>query len=59
MSLIINYLKQPSTYAGGLLIALGATFGISSEGIQILGAAIVGIIGAVEFFRNKPIVKKK
>ena len=58
VNLIINYLRQPSTYAGGILVAIAATFGISADGVELIGAAFVAIIGLVEFFRNKPVVKK-
>ena len=51
--LIINYLKQPSTYAGicALLAAFGLTF--SDELTAAVSTAAIAVIGVIEVIRKE------
>ena len=54
VNLIVSYLRQPSTWAGAsILVAMGAMAGISAEGVELIGSAVIALIAVVEFFRNE------
>ena len=60
MSILNNYIRQPSTWLG--LAKLGAALGLYSTGIGgAIGSAIMGVFGLVDVIRNErsqqPLVK--
>ena len=51
-SILINYLRQPSTWLG--LAKLGAAIGLYSTGMGgAIGSAVVAVFGAVDVIRNE------
>jgi len=52
MSILNNYIRQPSTWLG--LAKLGAALGLYSTGIGgAIGSAIMGVFGLVDVIRNE------
>lgn len=58
MNLILDYLKQPSTYTGiaTIIAAFGVTF---TDGfVQSVAVVAIGIVGLVETIRKEGVIKK-
>ena len=58
MNLILDYLKQPSTYTGiaTIIAAFGVT--LTDSFVQSVAIVAIGIIGLVETIRKEGVIKK-
>lgn len=59
MNTILAQLKQPSTYRGLAILAGLIGWKLNPSQADAIGAAVIGILGAIEVFRNeKPVAGK-